>query len=109
MQLSCAAGIPGCGGRSEHADTVRSRKSRGAIPRREFVPRDRRPWNYHRGCMPRWQAFESRTTRGVSVRALAGARFPGVRSRTPQAGMPAAEIQAVSDQKMTLGGPRSPV
>ena len=44
--------------------------------RREFVPRD--PWrsNQQRWCMPRWQAVESGTTRGGSVRRRAPADFP---------------------------------
>lgn len=63
-----AAGLPSSGGRSDPGASPRSRKSAGAIHRREFGLRDPRPSNHDCWCMPRWQAFEAGTTRGGSGR-----------------------------------------
>lgn len=78
------------GGRrpAEHADPDRL-KSSGAIPRREFVPRDPYRANQLWRCMPGWQASELGTTRGGGVRVRAERDFrraePGGAGRTPRA------------------------
>jgi hypothetical protein len=79
--LRCT-GIPDAfGGRrpAEHADSDRL-KSRAAIPRREFVPRDPCRTNQHWRCMPRWQASASVLLAAAAARSERSA-ISGVRSR----------------------------
>ena len=87
VAIPIAAGLLSFGGRSEPGVSRRSRKSAGAIPRREFALRD--PWraNERCWCMPRWQAFDVGTTRGGSDRVRAAADFPpGGAGRQARAG-----------------------
>jgi hypothetical protein len=87
---SCRRGDAGRRGRSEHAATPRRRKSSGAIPRREFGPRDPFRATQHGRCMPRRMWFESAPTRGGSDRVRAERDFPacgaGRAGRHPRGG-----------------------
>jgi hypothetical protein len=58
MRRQRVARMPDGSGRSKHAAAMRSRKSTGAIHRREFGPRDPQRPNQQWRCMPRWMSIE---------------------------------------------------
>jgi hypothetical protein len=112
------------GGRSEPGDSGRSRKSVGAIPRREFGPRDPGGSSQHRRCMPRWQASKwvllaaeapGRERRPISRRAepaagreLAGGCWISLGSNTPGSRFPRG-IRRSRIHEAVLSGQRSPL